>query len=41
MANSGLEIEPNFIPIFWISQTGLDRGYSQYITALRKPNCSV
>jgi len=31
MANCGFEIEPNFVPILWISQTDLDRGYSQSI----------
>ena len=29
MANSGSEIEPNFVPILYILQIGFDRGYSQ------------
>jgi hypothetical protein len=31
MAEFSSQIAPNFVSILWISQTGLDRGYSQYI----------
>ncbi len=27
MANCGFEIEPNFVPILWVSQTGLNSGF--------------
>jgi hypothetical protein len=31
MAEFSSQIAPNFVLILWISQTGLDRGYSQLI----------
>jgi hypothetical protein len=33
MANPNSENVPKFVLIPWISQTGLDRGYSQYIAS--------
>jgi len=38
MANSGSLIAPYFVPILWISQPCPNRGYSQSITLIVKPD---